>query len=596
MPLRHERASRASSPALTLAASCAAALSCLLPAQAQIPRPDAGSSLQQQGQQPLAIPRAAPPVLPPEFAPKPALQASPSLSVAVQGFTFSGNTAFSAGQLMPRVADLAGRQLTLAQLNEAADRVRQFYRERGYFVAQAYLPRQDITSGTVEITVLEGYLGQAKAAREATGAGRLRESFAQGVLDAHLAPGQLITEAALEQPLLLLNDLPGVQVSSSLGAGARVGTADVDVALGRPAPQGPLARATEGLVTGSADLDNQGNRFTGQWRAGVSLNLNNATGYGDQLSARVQAALNNRHANFSRVAWQTPVGYYGTQAGVAYARLNYTLIKDFAPLRAEGDAGIQSLFASQPLLRTRNANLSLLAGYDKKDIEDRTLAVNNTETRRITVTRVSLQGDWRDSVLGGGLNTFSLAYASGNTRIAQAAAAAADQGVFGAGTLGRFGKTGIEALRLQRVTDEIDVLGSITAQFASRNLSSSEKMSLGGPNGGTGVRAYPIGEAAGDEGYTGTLEARYTHPAWRIANAATVLAAFYDFGRVTLSKNPLPGLPNSRSLQGAGLSLSVGKPDDFLLRSSIAWRLGNELPLSDTDRSPRFWLQAVKYF
>ena len=121
-------------------------------------------------------------------------------------------------------------------------------------------------------------------------------------------------------------------------------------------------------------------------------------------------------------------------------------------------------------------------------------------------------------------------------------------------------------------------------------------MSLGGPNGGTAVRAYPAGEASGDQGYVGTLEARYTNPAWRMGSASTIVSAFYDFGSVTISKNPIAGVANNRNLKGAGLGVTLGKEGDFTVRASMAWRIGNDKPTSDADRSPRFWLQISKAF
>ena len=139
-------------------------------------------------------------------------------------------------------------------------------------------------------------------------------------------------------------------------------------------------------------------------------------------------------------------------------------------------------------------------------------------------------------------------------------------------------------------------IASISAQFASLNLPSAEKISLGGPNGGQGIRAYPVGEASGDEGYVGTLEARYTNPAWKLGNASTIVSAFYDFGGVTISKNPIAGVNNKRNLAGAGLGVTLGKEGDFTVRASMAWRVSSEKPLSDADRSPRFWLEANKAF
>ena len=587
----------------TLAA--ALALPLIAQAQAQTPlRPDAGSTLQQQGTQPLAVPRAAPQVLPQGFTPKPVLDALPSVSVVVRAFIFTGNATVSSAELTPLVTDLVGKTATLAQLNTAADKVRDYYRSRGYFLAQAYLPRQDVTSGTIEITVLEAYVGKVKAtnkpAQPGQPASRLKESFAQSVLDAHLKPGAVITEATLERPLLILSDLPGVDIKSQLGAGAAVGTADIDVNVANTVPATdsflPITRASGGFVTGSIDADNHGSTFTGAHRLGANLAINNATGYGDQISIRSQLALENTRSNLNRIAWQTPIGYYGTQVGVSYTKLNYLLIKDFAALRAEGDASIASAFATHPIFRSRNYNLNVQLGYDSKRLEDRVLSVGTTETRRINLTRIGLQGDSRDTLLGGGLNTFNIGFSSGKLRIDQAAIAAADQAAGGANTLGTFSKTNIDLLRLQTITSDINLLASINAQFASRNLPSAEKMSLGGPNGGTGVRAYPVGEASGDEGYVGTFEARYTNPAWRIGAASTIVSAFYDFGGITISKNPLAGVNNKRNLQGAGLGLTLGKEGDFTVRAALAWRVGNDKPLSDADRMPRFWMQANKAF
>ena len=570
-------------PPLAILAAALASAAWLPTAQAQPARPDGGAVLQQQGSQPLATPRAAQSVLPGGFVPKPVIDRLPTAVVSVTKVTVTGNTVFSAVQLAPLLEGLVGKNATLAQLNLAASNVRQYYQSRGYLLAQAYLPRQDVTQGDIEITVLEGSLGSAKASVK-PGA-RFKQSFAQGMLNAQINAGQVITEAALEAPLLLLTDLPGTSVQSAVSSGSSVGTADLEVTLGD----------NTGFIVGSVDFDNQGSKFTGNNRLGANLFVNNATGYGDQLSARAQLSLDNRRSNSARLSWQTPVGYYGTQAGASFTKLNYSLIKDFAALQAEGDASTTSWFVSHPMLRTRNANASVTLGRDNKRIEDRTLAVANLESRSINSTRLGLRGDWRDALAGGGFSSVNLAYSSGSLGIAQAAALANDQGATGNKTQGSFIKTNLDLLRLQTITDQVSVLGSLKAQWASKNLASAEKMSLGGAND---VRAYPVGEASGDQGYVGTLEARYANADWRIGSAAAVLSVFYDFGSVTINKTPLPTLQsaNARSLRGAGLGLSLASSDGYSLRAALAWRLGGQPPTSDADRSPRMWLQASKSF
>src|SRR5947207_1133723 len=127
-------------------------------------RPDAGQVLEQT-RQPLRLPPPAEPVLPQPAEPKPALPVAPQLRVKVQQFSFTGNTLYSEAQLQPLVEEFIGKELDFEGLNEAATNVRAFYRARGYFLAQAYLPQQAIRNGSVEIGIIEGRIGQVELDR-----------------------------------------------------------------------------------------------------------------------------------------------------------------------------------------------------------------------------------------------------------------------------------------------------------------------------------------------------------------------------------------------------------------------------------------------
>jgi len=80
----------------------------------------------------------------------------------VKGFRLSGNTLFTEAEIQPVLAPYLNKELDFEGLSEAVREVTSFYRTRGYFLAQAYLPRQELTSGTLEIHVLEGRIGKIK--------------------------------------------------------------------------------------------------------------------------------------------------------------------------------------------------------------------------------------------------------------------------------------------------------------------------------------------------------------------------------------------------------------------------------------------------
>jgi hemolysin activation/secretion protein len=153
----------------------------------------------------------------------------------------------------------------------------------------------------------------------------------------------------------------------------------------------------------------------------------------------------------------------------------------------------------------------------------------------------------------------------------------------------------VQARRLQRLSDNLSLLGALSLQRASKNLTSSEKFSLGGPNA---VRAYPVAEGSGDEGMVFQAELRYVLSAYKPLGGDLTLMTFWDYGQSKLNRKPInTDSPNYRSIAGYGVGASLGKEGNFLARVSASWAGDEEVPQSDrAPRTPRFWFHAVKYF
>ncbi|MCC6209911.1 MAG: ShlB/FhaC/HecB family hemolysin secretion/activation protein [Burkholderiales bacterium] len=554
--------------------------------------PDSGTVYQEnvRGKPLVAPPVPGKDLLPKAPAPKPALGA-PGLKLVVQGFRISGNTIYPENVLLEQVTEFIGKEQTIDGLNDAATKVRAYYRERGYFLVQAYLPQQEIKGGIVEIAVIEARIGKvAVNIKEGT---RYSESLVRGIVEAHLAEGEIITETGLETPLLLLNDLPNASVTSEIKPSQTVGAADITVNISDPGP----------IVSGSVDGDNYGNRYTGQYRYGVTFNLNNPIALGDQLTYRGMKTAGEGDMGFYRLAYVVPVGYWGTRIGASYTTFHYKLGAAFEPSNTHGTGSVASLFALHPILRTRGANVIAQVAYSDMKLDDRVGATNSILDRDITSLRMGMVGDFRDNLWGGGLNSFTVTHVVGDASIHQPNAVLADKATFR--TRGQFRKKNYEYRRLQKVNDESNLLLWFRGQMANKNLMSAEKFSLGGPDG---VRSYPTGEALGDEGWIFTAEYRYTVPGFKLWDGDVTLLGFWDQGHiqewdnfhksVTCATGTQPRCSqNERNLSGFGLGASAGRDADYVLRFSASWRNENDTPQSDTARRiPRMWLQGIKWF
>ena len=164
----------------------------------------------------------------------------------------------------------------------------------------------------------------------------------------------------------------------------------------------------------SIEADNAGNRYTGPYRLGGSVYFNNLTSSGDVASLRVLAS--NLGLLYGRASYQTLLG--NASVGVAYARVNYELGREFKSLDARGSADIFSVFGSYPLIRSRNTNLYALGAVEARYLEDR-IGVTSTMTNRdIRAVTAGFRGDQRDAIGPGGWSTFSVGATWGNLNIA----------------------------------------------------------------------------------------------------------------------------------------------------------------------------------
>lgn len=526
-------------------------------------RPDAGQT--QREVQPTAPIRPAPAAAPISVqTPQPAPGANSTVPITPTAFSYTGNTLFSAAELDALINVGLGKSQTLSQINILLGNITTFYRSKGYVFARAYLPPQDIKDGKILVAIVEGKHGTTLL----TNTSGVRSSVIESVL-APLSGGQVINEATLQRQMLLLQDLPGIQPSAAIFPGAQVGTADLGVVVN------PGSK-----IYGSAEVDNYGGAFTGRSRLSVGLGINNIAGLGDVLNLR--GSTSGEGLSYARVAYQLPIGGSGLNVGINFSTLRYELSGKFAALDANGKANSNGLSASYPIIRSPKQNMRFGLTYDHKTSQDRLDSLLDVSDKTNKLWMMSLSGDIRD---GSGITGYSLAYGSGKLAL-DAAHIAGDLST--ARTAGSYSKINLGVQRVQALSPSTELQINFSAQIPGKNLTSAEKMSVGGPGG---VRAYATSEAPGDRGQLLNLELR------RAFNANWQASAFLDAAQTTTNHTLwagalTPGQSNKRSLAGAGIGVQWSDAKNLRVKAQLATRLGNEAATSDKDSRSRIWLQA----
>ncbi len=537
----------------------ALALASALPAFGQQP-PDAGRVLQENRSPTLTVPQPSTSISIPS---QPAKEVAPGgAAVVLKGVQFSGNSCFTEAELQQVVGDISGQSFDLAGLYGIAEKVTQHYHANGFPFARAFLPSQNVTDGVIRLEIVEGRFGKVLAQGDTN-----LSNGAQRFL-ASLEPGAVIESYPLERAMLILNDQPGIRTMPILRPGQELGTGDLLVEVSRTP-----------LIRGNVGLDNHGNRYTGEARMRVDLQIDSPFLLGDQITIR--SLYSEEDLWLGSLGYSVPLGASGLRANASYTHTSYQLGEDFASLDAHGTAMVTNAGLSYPVIRSQQSNLTLAASWQHKKLNDRQDSAYTDNDKSSTSGVLSMSFDHRDGLGGGGITYGVASWTDGYLKL-DSELEAIDRSSHN-DTRGSFSKWNLDLARLQALPANFSLFSRLSFQWADSNLDSSEDFSLGGPNG---VRAYPVGEGIGDEGWLAQIELRY-----KLGNFSPYL--FHDAGGVRINAKPGSITPsvtdNTRSIAGSGVGVRYAN-DDWNADLSLAWRNHGGEPMSDTsDRRPRAW-------
>lgn len=506
---------------------------------------------------------------------RPSLDLPDTLKVQVNDFKITGQDIYSEESLKSLLADKKGKLVTFKDLQDGADTLSRYFRDRGYIAAHAYLPVQKIENGVVEYAVTVGRFDGITIQNNT----KIHESVIKRET-AFLKKGDYLTRANLERAVWLLSDLAGADAKAVLTTGEAPGTVHVTLDLN---PH----NGKQGLFS----IDNYGNRSTGYNEYGLDYDFLNLAREGDHLAVGITTTGNelfNWGANYT-----IPVIRDGMKLTAGYNVLTYQLGDDYQGLDALGHSRVASLGLDYAIQRSQRHNLYTGIRYEYSDIQDEYRDIPEIgkyadKTGHAGV--LSLYGDEQDSK---GATDWRFEYKIGH--IGNDSSSAWSDAFTPPQTLGTYNKIRANILRRQDLNDRTYLLLSARGQYAFNNLDSSEHFSLGGPYG---VRAYPTSEASGDTGYLTRAELRWLLPLGA-KDQQLHLASYLEHGGVWINKDSSinPGAKNHRNLQGIGVGLIWSRYEDWFLRADYAWKLGSEEPTSDTSHTGgRFWIRGGVYF
>lgn len=507
--------------------------------------------------------------------------------------------------LSENVEDQPEQGYSIGQLQEVANEVRNYYRNKGLILTQVVVPVQEVAGGVVELELFVGRLGRVlHEGNEIYSAEVLEMAFGKLV-------GKPIHKAQVEAALLRLTDFPGLTVFGVFQPGQLVGTADL-----------VLKVQEERRFDVALRFDNHGTDETGKKRFRTVIDWNNPTGGADKLTLSFQQTYDPKNSTFIGLDYKRFFGD-GSYSFNAFINNNeFDVGGEFEESNIESETDNVGFFVEKSFIRSRVRNFNMRVGYTNKENKITTMNQPTTEDE-LSVLNLGFDYDSVDTfnpfrVLfkeegGGGINFASLDLYQGLNDVLGAMGDSEEADAKPVGfkpsrqggppdnefAEGKFNKLFGSYTRLQTVRRNMSILFRGELQWSDDILVPLEQYSVGGPDN---VRAFPVAQVLWDKALFYSFEFLFNAPFFadkpafknRTWGELLQFSIFYDFAVGKVNEPLVSDEQTYENLKGGGLGLRFNLPGSIESRMFWAWEIGGEETADGDDM--RFWFDFTYSF
>ncbi|WP_460096958.1 ShlB/FhaC/HecB family hemolysin secretion/activation protein [Pseudomonas sp. S3_C01] len=285
----------------------------------------------------------------------------------IKTIELKGADSLSAGERERLLKPYIGQCLGVPQLNELLKVITDHYIEKGLVTSRAYLPQQDLSSGQLQVLVVEGRLEGLKGAENSKLSDRELAMAFPG------QAGDLVNLRQIEQMVDQLNRLPSNQAKMELTPGQNVGGSEMRVTNEPKKPwRAGLSRS------------NDGQRSTGEQQWGSSFEWDSPLGLADQLMLRGGHDAMTDHQHTSRNAmlyYNLPFGWWNVSYTYSQSEYRSQIPANGFNFKQTGDSQNHQLRVERVIHRDALSKTSLNTGLSylrtNNFIEDSKLDVSS---------------------------------------------------------------------------------------------------------------------------------------------------------------------------------------------------------------------------
>ncbi len=268
------------------------------------------------------------------------------------------------------------RGVTLGMIETVADTITNFYREKGFILAKAYIPQQKVRDGVVNLTLLLGELGEITVENRK----RVSDNLVARAFKRDL--NKPVTSWKVEESLYLINDIPGLSAQGFFSPGSQVGDTRLSLNI-----------TEEKYYSFNMRTDNHGSESTSENRAYVDAFLHNPLGIGDELYLAVLNSYSPDAATYGSIRYSLNLWNPRVSASIGASTNDFVSFDIAAGQRIAitGESSVADASLSYKIKRSRVKNYSVSLSFMDITSETGTRFQSEIDTGNIDETAEDVQ-------------------------------------------------------------------------------------------------------------------------------------------------------------------------------------------------------------
>lgn len=234
------------------------------------------------------------------------IQSKAKISFILKGINLEGRTAIPLAELEKFWEPSLNKEISLSDLQEIAQKISNYYRQKGFFLTQVLIPPQKIMpkASYVNFKVVEGILNSIRV----EGGGKTEQDLINSQIK-DIEVGGVLNMKNIETRLLSVRKTPGYDIRPIL-VPAKDNSGSTDLVL-------KIESRT--LAQVAVSYDNSGNKLNGKHRVSVDSVAFNTVARSKTLASTLHD-YKGAHYNFYRARQTQFIGNYGTRAYFEYVQ------------------------------------------------------------------------------------------------------------------------------------------------------------------------------------------------------------------------------------------------------------------------------------